>query len=210
MGTSSSPRPSLALPARSRRAGGDQARAGRAGRDLSPRSREPARVALRAEGAAARPSSGSSTPTSTARSPISTTSCASRAPSWTAEVSRRPSYRRTQCQGQRRAARDLLFAAVNVARRLNVDLSSSCGARPSGSSRSSAPRRSPPATTVTRRRAPARRSGSVLRPRQGVRMSRIEHVVGRQVFDSRGNPTVEVDARLSGGASGRAAAVGRG
>ncbi len=36
-------------------------------------------------------------------------------------------------------------------------------------------------------------------------MSRIERVVGRQIFDSRGNPTVEVDVRLSSGALGRAA-----
>ena len=35
--------------------------------------------------------------------------------------------------------------------------------------------------------------------------TRIEHVQGRQVFDSRGNPTVEVDVTLSDGSSGRAA-----
>jgi enolase len=35
--------------------------------------------------------------------------------------------------------------------------------------------------------------------------TRIEHVQGRQVFDSRGNPTVEVDVALSDGSSGRAA-----
>ena len=35
-------------------------------------------------------------------------------------------------------------------------------------------------------------------------MSSIEHVVGRQVLDSRGNPTVEVEAFLATGASGRA------
>ena len=35
-------------------------------------------------------------------------------------------------------------------------------------------------------------------------MSSIEVVVGRQVLDSRGNPTVEVDVVLAGGASGRA------
>ena len=33
----------------------------------------------------------------------------------------------------------------------------------------------------------------------------ITEVRGRQVLDSRGNPTVEVDVRLAGGASGRAA-----
>src|SRR5437588_10394580 len=35
-------------------------------------------------------------------------------------------------------------------------------------------------------------------------MSSIEHVVGRQVLDSRGNPTVEVEVGLASGASGRA------
>jgi len=36
-------------------------------------------------------------------------------------------------------------------------------------------------------------------------MSVIETVHARQIFDSRGNPTVEVDMRLAGGATGRAA-----
>ncbi|HET7489766.1 MAG TPA: phosphopyruvate hydratase [Acidimicrobiales bacterium] len=36
-------------------------------------------------------------------------------------------------------------------------------------------------------------------------MSAIEHVVGREILDSRGNPTVEVEAFLESGASGRAA-----
>jgi enolase len=36
-------------------------------------------------------------------------------------------------------------------------------------------------------------------------MSAIESVQGRQIFDSRGNPTVEVDVRLASGAIGRAA-----
>ena len=35
--------------------------------------------------------------------------------------------------------------------------------------------------------------------------TRIEHVQGRQVFDSRGNPTVEADVRLADGSTGRAA-----
>ena len=37
-----------------------------------------------------------------------------------------------------------------------------------------------------------------------VNMSTIEHLVGRQVLDSRGNPTVEVEVWLASGASGRA------
>lgn len=36
-------------------------------------------------------------------------------------------------------------------------------------------------------------------------MTFIETIVGRQILDSRGNPTVEVDVLLSGGATGRAA-----
>ena len=36
-------------------------------------------------------------------------------------------------------------------------------------------------------------------------MTFIETIVGRQILDSRGNPTVEVEIRLSGGATGRAA-----
>ncbi len=35
-------------------------------------------------------------------------------------------------------------------------------------------------------------------------MSAVEHVLGRQVLDSRGNPTVEVEVHLESGASGRA------
>src|ERR1700730_2071203 len=36
-------------------------------------------------------------------------------------------------------------------------------------------------------------------------MSAIEQVIGREILDSRGNPTVEVEVLLSGGATGRAA-----
>ncbi len=36
-------------------------------------------------------------------------------------------------------------------------------------------------------------------------MSRIVHIVGRQILDSRGNPTVEVDVYTEAGAMGRAA-----
>ncbi len=36
-------------------------------------------------------------------------------------------------------------------------------------------------------------------------MTHIESIVGRQILDSRGNPTVEVEIQLSGGATGRAA-----
>jgi enolase len=40
--------------------------------------------------------------------------------------------------------------------------------------------------------------------RERARMSDIEHVVGREVLDSRGNPTVEVEVFLASGATGRA------
>src|SRR5204863_27641 len=43
------------------------------------------------------------------------------------------------------------------------------------------------------------------RSRQGARMSRIANVRARQILDSRGNPTIEVDAQLESGAAGRAA-----
>src|SRR5882762_8905857 len=36
-------------------------------------------------------------------------------------------------------------------------------------------------------------------------MAKIEKVIGREILDSRGNPTVEVDVILSDGALGRAA-----
>jgi enolase len=36
-------------------------------------------------------------------------------------------------------------------------------------------------------------------------MSRIEKIVAREVFDSRGNPTIEVDVLLESGIMGRAA-----
>src|SRR4029079_15649709 len=56
------------------------------------------------------------------------------------------------------------------------------------------------------RRAEPRREGRVLRRREGgASVSRIDHVHARQIFDSRGNPTVEVDVRLDSGVFGRAA-----
>src|SRR5207245_8914039 len=51
-----------------------------------------------------------------------------------------------------------------------------------------------------------RRAGPLLRPSEdGVRMSAIRLVRARQILDSRGNPTLEVDVRLDSGAFGRAA-----
>src|SRR4029079_5457481 len=51
-----------------------------------------------------------------------------------------------------------------------------------------------------------RRTGSLLRAGEGeIALSTITEVHGRTVYDSRGNPPVEVDVRLDSGALGRAA-----
>ena len=103
---------------------------------------------------------------------------------------------------------DLLFTVVNLARRLNVDPELALR----GDER--ALRRARRAGRGARRRArraagassPLERAGPLLRPRQGGdRMSSIARVHGRQILDSRGNPTVEVDVELESGAFGRAA-----
>ena len=102
---------------------------------------------------------------------------------------------------------DLLFTIVNVARRLNVD--------PELALRSTSRRFR---ARVERAAELAGEGGdewsdldleaqdSVLRTSQeGVAMSAIVDVHGRQILDSRGNPTVEVEIRLASGALGRAA-----
>src|SRR5207302_513860 len=58
------------------------------------------------------------------------------------------------------------------------------------------------------RGARARGAGRVLRPREGrvpIAASSIARVHARQILDSRGNPTVEVELALDSGATGRAA-----
>ena len=105
---------------------------------------------------------------------------------------------------------DLLFAAVNVARKLRVDpelalRSASSGrfrgrveaaARLAGEAEwrphAGAPARLLRAAGCTRREAPGRHAA----------MSAIEKVHARQILDSRGNPTVEVELRLRSGAAG--------
>jgi enolase len=42
--------------------------------------------------------------------------------------------------------------------------------------------------------------------KKGKKMSAIAEIRGRQILDSRGNPTVEADVRLASGAFGRAVA----
>ena len=99
---------------------------------------------------------------------------------------------------------DVLFAAVNVARRLNVD--------PELELRAAAKRfraRVEPAVELAAADgkmgcASARRAGRVLRQGKGAGMTTIAEVHGRQVLDSRGNPTVEVDVVLESGPLGRA------
>jgi enolase len=51
----------------------------------------------------------------------------------------------------------------------------------------------------------ARRSAAQSAPVPKERLMKIESVQGREILDSRGNPTVEVDVTLEGGATGRAA-----
>ena len=102
---------------------------------------------------------------------------------------------------------DVLFAAVNVARKLEVD--------PELELRRAADRFRARVETAEKlaalerrelERAAARAAGPLLRPCQGDnRMSQIARVHARQILDSRGNPTVEVDVLLDSGASGRAA-----
>src|SRR3954447_13398749 len=84
---------------------------------------------------------------------------------------------------------------------------------PSGSSRNRPSpkqpplgRRSPKAPSCSRRSATSMsRSPRRPRTRSGGRMTIIDTVHGREVIDSRGNPTVEVEISLESGARGRAA-----
>ena len=102
---------------------------------------------------------------------------------------------------------DVLFAAINVARKLKVDPERRCGPRPTASRNVWRARRSRRSATareweaLERRRNSATTSGAV--PCSG--MSQIESVHSRQILDSRGNPTVEVEVTLRSGAHGRAA-----
>ena len=60
-------------------------------------------------------------------------------------------------------------------------------------------------------RAAARATGPLLRPGEGATsMSSISRVHGRQILDSRGNPTVEVDVQLASGAFGPCGGAFRG
>ena len=102
---------------------------------------------------------------------------------------------------------DLLFTVVNVARRLNVDPELALRA----TTRRFRERVELAADLAERRRrrleaTRTRRAGRVLRAGEGgACLTAITHVHARQILDSRGNPTLEVDVRLVSGAFGRAA-----
>ena len=105
---------------------------------------------------------------------------------------------------------DVLFAAVNVARKLKVDPGARAArlgrALPRARAGGGRPRRiGRPGLARSARRCPARllRAGPFERGASPV--SQIESVHARQILDSRGNPTVEVDVALRSGAQGRAA-----
>ena len=102
---------------------------------------------------------------------------------------------------------DVLFTIVNLARRLNVD--PELALRGTNMRFVERVERAEQLAAAARRaleRAAARRAGPLLRRGKGAtRMSAIKRLQGRQILDSRGNPTVEVEVELASGAFGRAA-----
>ena len=127
-----------------------------------------------------------------------------------------------EAAGEDREARfhevgDVLFAAVNLARKLKVDPELALraaserfrgrveGAEGLAASDGRGLERSGPRGRSSRTtRAPASPSKHPL-PRSSSALSQIESVHARQILDSRGNPTVEVELALRSGAQGRAA-----
>ena len=103
---------------------------------------------------------------------------------------------------------DVLFAAVNVARKLKVD--PELALRASSARFQERVEAAAELAQVRRRRLGSSRSRGatrLLRPGayRARPMSQIETVHARQILDSRGNPTVEVEVQLRSGAHGRAA-----
>ena len=101
---------------------------------------------------------------------------------------------------------DVLFTVVNVARRLNVDPELALRATTRRfTTRVEHCRRSGRVGGSGLAKPRPRRAGRVLRAREGgASMSEIARVHARQLLDSRGNPTLEVDVTLASGALGRA------
>ena len=101
----------------------------------------------------------------------------------------------------------MLFAAVNVARRVGVDPELELRrATRAASSRASRERSgSPPADGAEWAKLPLDEQDRYFDLAKEAAMSAIASVHARQILDSRGNPTVEVDVRLESGALGRAA-----
>ena len=110
---------------------------------------------------------------------------------------------------------DVLFAAVNLARKLKVDPELALRAasdrfRDRVEARGAPRRIGRPRLERSRSRGPARVLRAppplrVSRPQEPEALSQIETVHARQILDSRGNPTVEVELALRSGAQGRAA-----
>ena len=102
---------------------------------------------------------------------------------------------------------DLLFTVVNLARRLNVDPELALrGTNARFVARVERAEELAGGARRAWRELPLDAAGPLLRPGEGGdRMSSIARVHGRQILDSRGNPTVEVDVELDSGALGRAA-----
>ena len=108
---------------------------------------------------------------------------------------------------------DVLFAAVNVARKLDVDPELALRAAADRfRARVAGRRRAGRIGGPELERSRSRRAARLLRPsapepKRGTPtpMSQIEHVHARQILDSRGNPTVEVELSVRSGAWGRAA-----
>ena len=101
---------------------------------------------------------------------------------------------------------DVLFTVVNVARRLNVDPELALRATTRRFTHAGRDcRRSGRVGGSGLAKPRPRRAGRLLRAREGdASMSAIARVHARQLLDSRGNPTLEVDVTLASGALGRA------
>ena len=192
--------------ARPRALGGAQDRAGGTrGRSSTTFPRRCRRSCRRARCSVARRQSATTGPISPDRSPR----CARRSRSSRQEVARAgsPAPETEPDPAVFHELGDVLFTVVNVARRLNVDPELALRATTRRfTQRVEAAAELAESEGVDWREPRPRRAGRVLRPREGdARVTDIAQVQARQLLDSRGNPTLEVDVRLASGAFGRAA-----